>query len=99
MKSPLYIVPTKSRILVRIHTHSEYTTENGAVAVCEIFVVCSKSGTRQRDSLPCAAKEAHCRNEAHDKRLFCRVPGPRHTANMDTLTPFEPAVRVCRVPV
>jgi len=48
------------------------TTGNGIVAVCSNFVVCLKSGTRQRPLLPCATIEAHGKVATHGKQLLCR---------------------------
>jgi hypothetical protein len=49
------------------------TTGNFTFAVCSTFAICSKLGTRQRPSLPCAVRETHGKDKAHGENILCRV--------------------------
>ena len=61
--------------------------------------VCSKSGTRQRPFLPCAAIEAHGKVATHGKQLLCRVLA-KALGKVEHLpwTGKDTRQRVCRVP-
>ena len=67
--------------------------------MCSNFAVCSKSGTRQRPFLPCAAIEAHGKVATHGKQLLCRVLA-KALGKVEHLpwTGKDTRQRVCRVP-
>ena len=69
-----------------------YTTGNNIVVVCSNFAVCSKSGTRQRPFLPCAAREPHDKILTHGKQILYRAP------NKNTHGENKAHDKQCRLP-